>query len=218
MINKGPIDSIIFDMDGTLWDAVDSYAVIWNVSLDQIGIKHEPVERDELLKYMGSYLDQILQNLIPDVVQQKELLELVMKNEAEMMPELGGNLYPHVREVLKRLVGKYRMFMVSNCGPNGLENFVDYNKLNGCFEDLLSHGGNGKSKTENIRLLIDKYGLKNPVYVGDTQSDADSTHKAGIPFIHAKYGFGKVKDAEAEINSITELPDAIEEINKKIAK
>lgn len=216
MINKTPVDSIIFDMDGTLWDAVDSYAVIWNVSLDQVGIEHEPVRREELLKHMGSYLDRILEKLIPDVPKQKELLQLVMKNEAEMMPELGGRLYPGVRETLAELVRHYRLFMVSNCGPQGLENFVAYNGLQGYFDDLLSHGGNGKSKTENIRLLIEKYGLKSPVYVGDTQGDADSTHAADVPFIWTSYGFGKVDNAKAEVSRFDELPSAINRINKEI--
>ena len=29
---KEKFDSLIFDMDGTLWDAVDSYCEIWNVT------------------------------------------------------------------------------------------------------------------------------------------------------------------------------------------
>ena len=27
-------DSLLFDMDGTLWDAVDSYCAIWNAAID----------------------------------------------------------------------------------------------------------------------------------------------------------------------------------------
>ncbi len=26
-------DSVIFDMDGTLWDAVDSYCRVWNATI-----------------------------------------------------------------------------------------------------------------------------------------------------------------------------------------
>ena len=28
----------IFDMDGTLWDAVDTYAQIWNVTYQRMGL------------------------------------------------------------------------------------------------------------------------------------------------------------------------------------
>lgn len=208
------IDSIIFDMDGTLWDAVDSYAVIWNTTLDQLGIPHENVTRHELIRLMGSYLNDILDQLIPGLKDPKELLERVMVNEAEMMPELGGTLYPDVKETIKELASHYRLFMVSNCGVRGLENFVAYNGLEPYFTDLLSHGSTGKSKAENIRTLIERYGLKRAVYVGDTQSDADSAHKAGVPIVWTAYGFGHVADPDATIHTFAELPRAIKELEK----
>lgn len=218
MINKSPVDSLIFDMDGTLWDAVDSYAVIWNTTLDQMGIEHQTVTRDDLLALMGSYLDDILDKLIPDVSQRPLLLAQVMENETAMMPVLGGKLYPHVKNIIPALAQKYKLFMVSNCGPTGLENFVHLNGLQPYFTDLLSHGSTGKSKTDNIRFLIDKYNLKSPVYIGDTQSDADSAHRADVPFIHTAYGFGKVTDSEAQITSFDQLPSAIDSINSLIEK
>lgn len=218
MLNKQPVDSLIFDMDGTLWDAVDSYAVIWNDTLDEVGIEHEKVNREDLLKLMGSYLDDILEKLIPNVGQRAELLKRVMINEEKMMPRLGGTLYPHVRELIPELAKKYRLFMVSNCGPHGLENFVQYNGLEAYFTDLLSHGGTGRSKAENIKALIDKYGLKSPVYVGDTQSDADNARKADIPMVWTAYGFGEVADPDATIRAFEELPAAIREIDEKISQ
>lgn len=212
------VDALIFDMDGTLWDAVDSYAVIWNVTLDRCGIEHRPVTRAELLRLMGSYLDKILDELIPNVAMREELLRKVMINEAEMMPELGGTLYPGVKESIPRLAKDYRLFMVSNCGDKGLENFVTYNGFDNCFTDLLSHGSTGRSKTENILALIEKYDLRNPVYVGDTQGDADSSHKAGIPFIWTRYGFGDVKDADAAIDTFGQLPEAVRAIEVQQSK
>lgn len=218
MLNRTPIDSLIFDMDGTLWDAVDSYADIWNITLDQQGIPHNLVTRDDLLSLMGSYLDDIIASLLPGKKERKELLERVMKNEAEMMPSLGGILYPGVKELIPRLAQKYRLFMVSNCGDKGLENFVRYNGFENCFVDLLSHGSTGKSKTENIRDLIERHNLKSPAYIGDTQSDADSTHAADIPFVWARYGFGDVKTYEAAIDSFSDITAAVETLDRKIAE
>ncbi len=45
-------------------------------------------------------------------------------------------------------------------------------------------------KDKRFRMLIDRNHLSSPVYVGDTQGDADACHAAGIPFIFAEYGFG----------------------------
>lgn len=213
-MHKLPADSIIFDMDGTLWDAVDSYAVIWNVTLDQMGIPHKHVTREDLLLLMGSYLDEILAKLIPNVEQRGPLLEKVMINEAEMMPTLGGTLYPDVKATIPLLARDYKLFMVSNCGVRGLENFVEYNGLQPYFIDLLSHGSTGKSKAENIRTLIERYDLASPVYVGDTQSDCNSAHAAGVPFIWTEYGFGKVDDYDASISKFNEFPFVISILDK----
>ena len=46
------IEAIIFDMDGTLWNALKSYAHIWNVCMAEFGIEGHIVA-DDLLKYMG---------------------------------------------------------------------------------------------------------------------------------------------------------------------
>mgnify|MGYP000700414525 CR=1 FL=1 len=50
-----------------------------------------------------------------------------------------------------------------------------------------------------ILKLMEKNNLTSPVYVGDTQGDADSCKKAGIPFIFAEYGFGEVPKPDARI-------------------
>ena len=37
-IDKEKVDSLIFDMDGTLWDAMKSYAEVWNVAFRELGL------------------------------------------------------------------------------------------------------------------------------------------------------------------------------------
>lgn len=48
-------------------------------------------------------------------------------------------------------------------------------------------------------------GLKNPIYVGDTQGDCDAVHEAKIPFVYARYGFGNATEYEYVIDSFEEL-------------
>ena len=66
-------------------------------------------------------------------------------------------------------------------------------------------GRTGKPKSENIKLIVERNNLQNPVYVGDTQWDCDAATAAGVPFIFAAYGFGKVTD-KPEIHDMAELP------------
>lgn len=200
-------DGIIFDMDGTLWDAVDSYATIWNRAIADMRLDLPPVRRPALEKMMGLPLDRIYDGLIglPEV--SGPFMALLERLESELMPRLGGRLYPGVRETLEALrAGGARLFMVSNCGPDGLPNFLEYTGLGELMTDCLSLGENGLDKTQNILELIGRYNLGTPVYVGDTAGDLAYTHAAGIPFVWAAYGFGRdVNGAEYIIHSIRDL-------------
>ena len=62
---KCEFDSLIFDMDGTMWDAVNSYCKIWDVTSDSFGINRK-VTRSELLATMGLTIDQIFDRLFPN--------------------------------------------------------------------------------------------------------------------------------------------------------
>ena len=71
---------------------------------------------------------------------------------------------------------------------------------------------NGKSKGENIRLIIERNNLGKSVYIGDTQGDLDASDMANIPFVFAEYGFGNINCERLSIKNISELVDIIESI------
>ena len=51
-------DSLIFDMDGTLWDAVDTYAYSWTQVLKEMGID-KTLTKQDIQGYMGMEAKQI---------------------------------------------------------------------------------------------------------------------------------------------------------------
>lgn len=200
-------DSLIFDMDGTLWDAVDSYSEIWNQVIDELHTPVAHVTRAQLEPLMGKTLDTIYATLVGDAADKSVFFELLTSRESELMPVIGGKVYPGVHETLRTLKNNgVKLFMISNCGAHGLPNFLTFTGLGDVMTDHLSLGQTGKSKTENILNLIKRYNLERPAYVGDTAGDRDYTHAASIPFIWAAYGFGHdVYGADYTINNIKEL-------------
>lgn len=204
-------DSLIFDMDGTLWDAVDSYVTIWNETTRQCGVTMPDVTREQLISLMGHQLEDIMAAINPNLIGNDRYLELLDRNERLMMPALGGRLYAGVAATMAALSRSIPLYMVSNCGSEGLDNFLTFTALRPYVSDTLSHGMNRLSKSENIKLIVRRHNLKHPVYVGDTQSDVNSAHDAGIPCVLADYGFGiDVKDADAHINAFGCLPQVID--------
>ncbi len=200
-------DSIIFDMDGTLWDAVNSYCKVWDETFMQMGMNDIKVSRQELIEYMGMPINEIFAHIVTTPIDTKLFLEKLDQNEAIMMPKLGGTLYSGVFEGIKELSKNYRLFMVSNCGADGLKNFLTFTQLTPYIEDTLTHGETHLNKTENIKLLINRHKLKAPIYMGDTQGDCDYAHAANIPMVHASYGFGKCMNAEYTVDNFNQFVD-----------
>ena len=108
--------------------------------------------------------------------------------------------------MLESLCKSRPLFIVSNCLPGYIESFLDVSGLGACFTAFESAGSTGLTKAGNIRLIAQRYGLKAPVYVGDTVMDEDSAAQAGCAFIHAGYGFGSARAPLAVINAPGELP------------
>ena len=94
-IPTSAVDSIIFDMDGTLWDAVPSYCAVWNMTIEQMHLARGPVQYAELVALMGKPLAEIFDALIgpTDEALRSEFLRRLFANEDELMPRLGGKLY-----------------------------------------------------------------------------------------------------------------------------
>ena len=122
------------------------------------------------------------------------------------LAEYGGQLYGDVRTVMETLKeNNHRLFIVSNCQSGYIQAFLKYHQLGDLFEDYEMSGQTGLSKAENIRLIMERNHVKSAVYVGDTEGDEKAAHSAGIPFIHAAYGFGKAKNPEGRIDSLEEM-------------
>ncbi len=52
---------------------------------------------------------------------------------------------------------------------------------------------------------MSRNGLHTAVYLGDTRSDQEAAAQAGIPFIHAAYGFGEADPGACRIASFSEF-------------
>lgn len=188
-------DSIIFDMDGTLWDAVDSYTHVWNHAFEALGSDLR-TDRQTLMSYMGKPIDVIFDGIVGNRLDKDEFMRRLAASEREIMPREGGRLYPGVADGLRLLSSRKKLFIVSNCGKTGLPEFLDFTGLRPFFTGWLAYGDTGMGKEKNIPEIIRRYGLTNPIYVGDTESDCISAHAAGVPMIHVTYGFGEAPDAE----------------------
>lgn len=196
-------DALIFDMDGTLWDAVDTYAEIWNMAFERENIERR-ITRADLLALIGTPIDDIMRHFVP-----AERVEHLLKTIAELviteLPRLGGKLYEGVQEGVAELSKHYKLFMLSNCDELELPIFVRYAGIESYITDTIAYGNTRLRKAENMRLLAEKYHLQHPVYVGDTDGDCREAHRAGVPFVWMSYGFGTTDNAQLQFDTFADM-------------
>ena len=199
-------DGILFDLDGTLWDATCPVYDSWKEYLTGQGIPF-PHTREEVTACMGLPMDAFFARLYPDMpkARQDDLREKVLGYENQYIEKTGGILYPMLKETLEKLKEKAPLMIVSNCQKGYIEAFFKAHDTQQYFTDWECFGGTGLLKAENIALVVERNHLKAPVYVGDVQGDADASHKADVPIVWAAYGFGEIRDAEARIDAFEEL-------------
>ena len=205
--------AIIFDLDGTLWDACDTVALAWNGYCASEGVDRV-FTPDECRSCCGKTLEEIAALIFPELDRQRREALMLGCCLAENAPlsEQGGVLYPDLIPVLEELKKTYFLAVVSNCQEGYIESFFVGNRTGRLFDDSENAGRTGLSKGRNIRLVMARNGIERAVYVGDTEGDRRAAREAGITFVHAAYGFGAVEEADAVVRSFRELPEVLEKL------
>ncbi len=205
---KNKFDSIIFDLDGTLWDSTANVALAWQNAIDQVDYIDEVMTVEKVKSITGLAYNVIFDRLFPylDTEKRLELMAICAKSELEILHAKGGELYPSLDKTLRYLSLKYKLFIVSNCQNGYIEVFLNLSQMGDYFMGHQCYGTKGNPKAENIKDIVNDYNLIAPVYIGDTKGDYDSATKAGVPFIFADYGFGTVENGQiATISTFGEL-------------
>lgn len=203
--------AIIFDLDGTLWDSTGCACDIWN----NILAKHEDISfsmtPEIAASLMGKTMDETGAYLFPDMSEsgRKKIMDEFSVAEVEYLYENGAVLYDGVKQTLQQLSTCFDLYIVSNCQNGYVSAFLHAHKFKSFFKDIEMSGRTGMDKGHNIKLIMERNHIKKAVYVGDTESDERAAAYAGIPFIWAKYGFGKAHTPDAVIGSVTERPEAV---------
>jgi len=203
--HRRPYDAVVFDLDGTLWDAAAASAYGWNLALEKMGVASR-VAVEDIRSVSGMPFTRCVEVLLPELhPASAELLEALDRSERLGISKMAGVLYEGVADGLPRLAEVYGLFVVSNCPGWYLEEFL---RVSG-FEIYLSgydcHGMSGKDKPEMLIDLRRRFSLVRPVYIGDTQADGRAAARAGMDFGLAGYGFGAIDGPRLSFDSFGEL-------------
>lgn len=206
-MNKG----IIFDLDGTLWDSSENVVRSWNEVLRLRSETDRQITVEDMHGYMGKTMKKIAELMLPGLSEEvrEDILHECETYEITFISSHGGKLFNDLEQILEELSQNYKLFIVSNCQIGYIETFLKYYGFEKYFTDTENYGNTGMEKGDNIRLIIERNRLDKAVYIGDTQGDCDASDLAGVPFIHAAYGFGTINREVPKVNSLREIAEVV---------
>ena len=203
-------ESLIFDIDGTLWDSRALVAEGYNMQLQKEGLQKYKVDAETLKQLFGRVLPEIADILFWDYPKEgrMDLIRRCAETQDRYLHENPCHIgYPQVLETLRQLHQSHRLFIVSNSEQGYPELCMEKLGLTPFIQDHLCYGDTHTSKGQTILTLMKKNHITDAAYIGDTQGDYLATLEARIPFIWASYGFGEPEGCTAKIEKISDLLD-----------
>ena len=206
-------NAVIFDLDGTLWETIDSTYV----ALNEVARKYNQKEitKEMVCSNYGNNKVESAELFFP-TLPQEEAFKLLDEADIINMKNLndnGGYIYPGLEDELFRLREKYDLYIVSNTATKKyIEAFLISSKLFKYFKDYVAASEIILSKGNAIIKLMDDYYIEKAIYVGDTKKDYKAAETANIPFIQCLYGFGEELDCKYKVNDISELCNKVDDV------
>ena len=113
MVNKCK-KAVLFDLDGTLWEVVDSTYKSINEVTQRYNLKK--IELETVCGVFGFTRSETAKEFFPylDIEKAEELLDEASILNIKNLKENGGNVYPNLENILKEITNNYKIFIVSN--------------------------------------------------------------------------------------------------------
>jgi len=203
-------ESLIFDIDGTLWDSRALVAEGYNEVLNREGYPELCVDAEDLKKLFGKTMTEIADILLATVPEEKRygIMDQCMEvGDGKLLDDPCDIGYPGVVETLEELSKRYRLFIVSNSQCGYPETTMDKLGIGHLIEGHMCFGDTGTDKGTTIRILMERHNIRSAVYIGDTQGDYEASCNAGLPFVWVSYGFGVPEGYAYKADSFPELAE-----------
>jgi len=182
----GPIEAIIWDVDGTLADTLDLCASALGTAIEQFG--GPTLTQQEIFSRFGPSEEGVLRNELGD--QWVDAIEVFL---VEYTAGLDGLGFPEVCDVVRRLAhAGVPQSVVTAKGARGAAITLESLGLSHVFEEVAAGSVDGLVKADQIAKIVDAWGFppRQVAYIGDAPSDIRSSRTAGVVAVTAAWKSG----------------------------
>ncbi|MCG6884854.1 MAG: HAD-IA family hydrolase [Silicimonas sp.] len=184
---------IVFDLDGTLIDSAPDIQGIANAVLGEVGAA--PITLDETRSFIGDGFQVFVARMraaraIPDSEQARMLEEVVARYDDAVTLTVT---YPDVVETLEALSARHRLGICTNKLLRPCMAVLRHLEIEGFFGSVWGGDNPLARKPDPAPLLavFEELGEGRRLYVGDSEVDAETAQRAGVPFLLFTEGYRK---------------------------
>ena len=215
------VNTVIFDMDGTVLDTLEDLTVSVNYVLSKFNMPEHSEE--EYRKFFGNGIKYALKCAVPEETPE-EVIE-------EMLPIFREHYNEHCHDRTKPYDGIIEL--MSMLKANGYKMAIVSNKIDSAVKELNNRffseyvdvaigekpGIKRKPAPDTVLAALDELGSKKEaaVYIGDSEVDLQTALNSELPCISVLWGF---RDKDSLISKgasvFAETPEEVYDILKKI--
>jgi phosphoglycolate phosphatase-like HAD superfamily hydrolase len=206
---------LIFDLDGTLFRTETAIVPAVRGAFEKFGLPRPQAEEVTGLigAPYGGFYAWLEQRAAPGMMHR--LADEIGRRELALVVE-EGQLYPGVREVLQRMRSAMAQMALCSNGPEVyVRTVVDGHGITDFFDAVRWRTEGDVGKAQMVGDLLERLDARPAVVVGDHRDDIDAARENHICAIGATYGYGAVGEidgADALIDAVDQLPDAISKL------
>ena len=210
MTNK--IDTVIFDLDGTLVDSQPAALGATIEALSQFGVR---VTADEVREVFGGGAKNLLRHFLERDLgagEASQALGAAVQLRAGLQLELISEtlLLPGVKELMASLkAGKYKLAVATMSSRAVVDSVLEFHGIGPYFDVVLTIDDvtKGKPDPEILIKAVDRLGgqVTRALYVGDSSHDLEAALNLGMPFLLVDSGLYVRGEARNKLRAAAEL-------------
>ena len=189
----GKIDTVIFDLDGTLLNSLEDLRVSVNYAL--FGFKYPKQTLDMVRKNVGNGIEKLMERSLPDGkdnVNYEVCLE-IFKEHYKTHMSVNTKPYPHILETLAALKSRgYKLAVVSNKFDAAVKPLCQ-KYFKSLIDVAIGQSKDTKKKPapDTVYIALDELDsvAEKSIYVGDSEVDIQTAKNSGMDCISVSWGF-----------------------------